>query len=140
MDPTEKSLTNKENTDNENRKKRNHKPRVRTSIRRQAQKAQEEGVMTNKKWTKEELAGRILVTCRACWDGLEPFIDKKMPFETMAEADHFFQEKFFTNTDNQGIMLRWSSGSDRCALYDIHYYATVERCGGMVIEVCEVVD
>lgn len=91
-----------------------------------------------KKWTKEELAGRILVSCQASRDGLLPFVDKKQPFDTMAEADLFYQELFYRKTDGENLMLRPYAFSDRIAGYEILYSYTDERCGGMMIKACKI--
>ena len=93
-----------------------------------------------RKWTKEELDGRILVECQASRDGLKPFIDKEQPFETMAEADLFYQEMFYQETDGENLMLRPYAFSDRMAGYEILFFSTEERCGAMMIKCCEVLD
>lgn len=92
-----------------------------------------------KKWTKKELAGRILVSCKACRDGLEPFIDKRMPFDTFSGADLHYRNEFYRKTSSEGVVLYSRKASDRVSVYDIVFESTEEKCGTMAIEVCEVV-
>lgn len=90
-----------------------------------------------KEWTKEELAGRILVSCKACRDGLEPFIDKLMPFDIFSGADLHYRNEFYRKTSSEGVILYSRKTSDRVSVYDIVFESTEEKCGTMAIEVVE---
>jgi len=42
-------------------------------------------------WTPEELAGKVLVSCKIARTGLDPFIDLCQPFDSFVDAQFFYE-------------------------------------------------
>jgi len=86
-------------------------------------------------WTPEELAGKVLVSCKIARTGLEPFIDSCQPFDSFTDAQFFYIDEFLRKTADEGVHLSKVGQTQTRLDLEMWFDGVCKKCGAGVIEV-----